>query len=306
MQIHCYYDIPHKGLSWTIPYYFDSIFEMLSSHYVDYEFYKINSAANRKGSEPAKVNGHHHMIIENTANKKYFAISYWDKMKDISTHNGWNQDTLMGLFCSSGMHQEDVYYQPFNKNSIPFSYIVPTHQMFNLINGIKDKNNSLRSMPNKLSFNGDLYLFRDFLSKDDSFNVKRQYLQASDYIQSLHSNCINLSINGAGEICYRDMEILGVGSALFRPKLTNQFHDPLIPDHHYISYDYDEIKNITNQNHFFKAQRDILLDRWIEVKKDRDYINFVAQNGHDWYKRNVPIKTHTSIAKQVLDFEKLF
>lgn len=305
MEINCYYDFPYKGLAWTIPYYFDFIFKQLSTDYPDFKFIKINSVANRSGSEPAKIYGHHHMIIENVSNKKYFLISYWDKMKDIAGHNGWNNDKLIGLLCSSGMHKEDTYYKPLNKDYAPFSYVVPSHRILNLINQIDNHSNVPRLMPDKLSFNGNLYLFRDFLSKDNSFNVKRQYLQAPDYIQSLHKNCINLSLNGAGEICYRDMEILGIGSALFRPKLTNQFHDPLIPDHHYISYDYDEIKNISDQNKFFKAQRDIMLDRWTEVKKDRDYINFVAKNGRDWYQRNVPIETHASLAKEILDLTKL-
>jgi hypothetical protein len=305
MKINCYYDFPFEHCPWTVQFYFDSIFQTLSDHYPDFEFNKINSAANRSCFDPAKIYGHHHMIIENISNKKYFLISYWDKMQDIASHNGWNNDKLIGLFCSSGMHQEDTYYKPLNKHYTPFSYIVATNQNLSLINRIENHSNELRLMPDKLSFNGSLYLFRDFLSKDNSFNVGRQYLQAPDYIQSLHKNCVNLSINGAGEICYRDMEILGVGSALFRPKLTNQFHDPLIPDHHYISYDYDEIKNISDKNKFFKAQRDIMLDRWNEIKKDRDYIDFVAKNGRDWYERNVPIEMHASLAKQILDFTKL-
>jgi uncharacterized FlgJ-related protein len=114
-----------------------------------------------------------------------------------------------------------------------------------------------------------------------------------------------MNLNGAGEICYRDMEILGLGTALFRPKLLVQFDDPLIPDHHYISVDYDSIKDEKKQDIFFKKFSDLIIQRWNEVVKDKEYINFVAQNGRKWFENNVSKEKHGEIAIKLIDFNKL-
>jgi hypothetical protein len=114
-----------------------------------------------------------------------------------------------------------------------------------------------------------------------------------------------MSLNGAGQICFRDMEILGLGTALFRPKLSVDFHNPLIPDYHYISVDYDSIKGVQPIRKFYQLLSDLMIERWNEVKHDRDYINEVAKNGKEWFDNNVPKEKHGEILLNILNFNKL-
>ena len=149
----------------------------------------------------------------------------------------------------------------------------------------------------------------NFLSQDDRFDVKStsdgEYLHYSEYVKHLNKYAINMSLNGAGQICFRDMEILGLGTALFRPKLTVDFHNPLIPNHHYISVDYDSIKGVQPFPKFYKLLSDLMIERWEEVKDDRDFINKVAKNGKEWFDNNVPKEKHGEILLDILNLDKL-
>lgn len=308
MNITCYYDFPIGD--WNNNYYFDTIYNALKNHYTNYNWtYVDSSQIVERRSEPCMKFAHPHMIIENTDTKKYFLISYWDKMECIQEFTGWDMENLVEIFTSSGVHSNDVYYKPLSMDYTPFSYIVPRLDVEQTIEKLKDTNNDERIIPQKPGFKGYLYLFRKYLKSDDRFEVTDKsegtFLNYDSYIEHLNQFAINMSLNGAGEICHRDMEILGLGTALFRPKLTVQFNEPLIPDYHYISVDYDSIKDETDMKIFYKKLSDLIIDRWQEIIVDREYINKVAKNGQEWFKRNVTKQKHAEIALKLLNFDKL-
>jgi hypothetical protein len=308
MNINCYFDPP--GGDWNTTHYFQGIYEALKNHYKDYKFNFVDSMTLvKRKNEPCIKYAHPHMVIENVDTKKYFVITYWDKMECICKYTGWDMENLVEIFTSSGVHKNDINYQPLELKYTPFSYLTPRMDIDVTISELKDTDNNDRIIPEKPQFKGFLYLFRKYLESDDRFFVREkgngEYLQFTDYIKHLNKFAINMNLNGAGEICYRDMEILGLGTALFRPKLLVQFDDPLIPDHHYISVDYDSIKDEKKQDIFFKKFSDLIIQRWNEVVKDKEYINFVAQNGRKWFENNVSKEKHGEIAIKLIDFNKL-
>jgi hypothetical protein len=308
MNIVCYYDEPVGD--WNNNYYFHTIFNKLKNHYPEYNFeYKDSQKLVSRKREPCMKYAHPHMIIENLDTKKYFLISYWDKMTCISDFTGWDMENLVEIFTSTGVHKNDIFYEDAGLKYTPFSYIVPRPDIDQTIDKLCDLDNNLRLVPEKPKFKGYLYLFREFLKSDTRFDVtdknKGEFFTYTEYINNLNNFAINMSLNGAGEICHRDMEILGLGTALFRPKLTVKFHDTLIPDYHYISIDYDEIRNEKNPNLFYKKMSDLMIQRWNEVTQDREYINFVARNGQNWFNNNVKKEKHAELAIKLLNFEKL-
>ena len=103
-------------------------------------------------------------------------------------------------------------------------------------------------------------------------------------------------MNGAGEICNRDIEILSVGSVLLRPKLKQIFHDPLIENFHYISFENGSTP---------KEQLEIIRAKYEEIKTNHDLLNTVAKNGLDWYKRNGTINANVEILKKIININKL-
>lgn len=308
MVINCYYEYP--GNEWNIPHYFQLFFDELKKKYPEYIFNSIDTRTlPERTSSPCSKYSHHHMMIQNESTKKYFLVTYWDKMNCIHEGTGWDMENCVEIITASGTHIEDTYYTPMEEEFTPFSYLTPRSDSDNMINELCGTDNNDRIIPDKPLFKGYLYEFRLFLYNDDRFNVQKTgegtHFHYPDYIKHLNQYGINMSLNGAGQICFRDMEILGLGTALFRPKLSLDFHNPLIPDYHYISVDYDSIKGVKPKNQYYSLLSDLMINRWNEVVKDRDFINEVARNGKKWFDENVPKEKHGEILINLLDFNKL-
>jgi hypothetical protein len=264
-------------------------------------------------SGPACKYGPHFMILENEKNKKYFLISYWDKLKDVMTSSpitNWDIENRVEVFASSGTHVNDFFYKPLNFKYTPMSYTCMTIENEKLIDELYHQKNK-RIYLEKPTFRGYLYQFRSFLESDDRFDmksVKTSYIGNSEYMKELDNNHLNFSVNGAGEVCNRDIEILGLGTALFRTKLVAKFHNELIPNYHYISVDFDDIP-ADDHKHDYNGHWKILSDRvhqrFMEVKDDHEYIKFVSENGRKWYEENGTVDANVNIIYNLLDFKKL-
>jgi hypothetical protein len=116
------------------------------------------------------------------------------------------------------------------------------------------------------------------------------------YYEDLTNSKICLSLNGAGEICNRDLEILSAGSVLFRPALRQRFHNPLVPGIHYIGYKYVDDPN---------QQMDIILNEYEKIKNDDELLRTVANNGYEWFKNNGTIGKNVDLLKQLVNFDAL-
>ena len=309
MVINCYYHFPEG--QWNTSTYFEALYNSLKNKYTEYTINKVDSRKlpNLKSSSGCAKYSYSHMIIENQENKKYFLVTYWDKMNCINNNTGWDMENCVEIITSSGTHKDDLYYEPLPLKFTPFSYTTSRVDVDKKIYELRDTNNANRIIPQNPMFRGYLYLFRNYLKKDDRFDIQsngeRDFLGYTDYIKHLNKYAINMSLNGAGQICFRDMEILGLGTALFRPKLSSNFHNQLIPDYHYISVDYDHIKNIKNTNEYYGELKELIIKRWDEVIKDRDFIDEVASNGKKWFDENVPKEKQSEILIKIINFNKL-
>tara|TARA_R110001592_G_scaffold357091_1_gene659807 strand:- start:1927 stop:2862 length:936 start_codon:yes stop_codon:yes gene_type:complete len=310
MIINCYYEFSDS--EWNTPRYFEELYSQIKNYYTDFEVNKLNSLymPERRLSEPCAKYSHAHMIIQNAETKKYFIVTYWDKMECISDYTGWDMENCVEIITASGTHKDDYYYEPLEGHKfIPFSYLTSRIDSDDMIYKLRDTDNNNRVVPKKPMFKGYLYEFRKFLNQDGRFDVKHvsdgEYLPHIEYVKHLNHYAINMSLNGAGQICFRDMEILGLGTALFRPKLSVDFHNPLIPDYHYISVDYDSIKGVKPIDKYYQLLSDLMLKKWNKVKDDRDYINEVAKYGKEWFDNNVPKEKHGEILLNILNFDKL-
>jgi len=315
MKINVYFD--NEVCKWSYVCVFSQIYKKLLEKYPEIEFNHINSITLRKceGLGPAQKYGPHFMVFENDVNKKYILISYWDKLDDVINKGNvteWDIENCVEIITSSGVHKNDIYYKPLDCVYTPFSYTCPTMDNQLLIEKLYNEKTN-RIYADKLTFRGYLYLFREFLEDDNRFtiyNTKKTLLNPSEYIKELNGFNLNYGINGAGEICYRDMEIMGLSTALFRTKLTTKFHNELIPNYHYISVDYDDYEiPIHYGTHpfpgFWEELSNRTINRYNEIKDDHEYINFVAENGRKWYLENGTIEANVNIAIEILDFNKL-
>lgn len=238
--------------------------------------------------------GPHHLIIENSTTKYYKVVTYWDRACELLNDDcEWNNSMCLGIYSSVDCKT----YPKIHKTS----YCVHNTTIENAINTVNTNFN--KKNRNSLFFRGflygDRYLISSSLSEDMNFiKISKDRVPYLEYIQELNSYQIGLSFNGAAEICNRDIEILGVGSVLLRPKLVNtDFLNPLIPEFHYVSFE-------TSPDP--KTQLEILREKHNMLLKDRDYMMYVAINGRQWYNENGSCRGNVSVLSQVLNIETLW
>ena len=241
-------------------------------------------------------------IIENPDNGRYFIISYCDKNYQISRYYGWDLDNCVGLFPAAGLQLNDV---SFKEAKLDIKYTPSTsHTWFKSVHDrIEELNKKERvtTIPKKPFFRGQgIDNFRRWVYENDNrFDVQPVPIRGLDFIEELAPNSINIDFNGNAEISCRTLDIMGLGSALIRPKLLIQFHNPLIPDYHYAEVKCDNQAD-------YKQLADAYIDRFEDLKKDPEYVTFLSQNGRKWYQENCTIESYTNVQLQIIDLNKLF
>jgi len=242
-----------------------------------------------------------YLMVEHPETKKYILVSYWDKLTDVI--NTFDLNNCVAVYSSAGGHTNDVDCQALDFNYIPISYVsmLADHEAY--IEKAFSTNTPSKKQE-KLLFRGYLYLFRKYLSSDIRFNVTEEKIPFKDYIYDARSNYCNFNLNGAAELNQRDIELLGIGTAMIRPKLVTKFHNPLIPDYHYVSVDYDDLRN-SDVLSFYKKFSDRILERYNSVKDDVDYLKFVGDNARKWYVENGTISANVRILSELVDFNTL-
>ena len=242
------------------------------------------------------------MMIRNRYSGKYFLVSNCDEIKCIfiCPSKTINMNFLRGLITSIGPIFSDIEFEPISYlNYIPFGYVPLNKQSEDAIERHKD---SERTLPDKLRFrNFPNDPFREYITNDSRFegiDKRKNILMVDDYIKELASHKVNLSINGHAEVCHRDMEILGLGNVLLRTKFVSKFHEPLIPDFHYVAVDVDSFRD-------YETIAKKLLDKYEEIKKQPGFLDFIGKNARDWYLRNGCAEGCANLLTKIVDFKKL-
>lgn len=110
------------------------------------------------------------------------------------------------------------------------------------------------------------------------------HLNHVDYMAQAIKYKVGLSLASVGEICYRDMEYLSIGLPMLRMEFMTQMYPPLIPNYHYITIDrsnfpWDGNKDRDGGPEYVEAY----VKRFNEVKDDKEFLEFIAKNGRDYY-----------------------
>ncbi len=127
--------------------------------------------------------------------------------------------------------------------------------------------------------------------------VNRDYAGWVSYdahARELAEHKVGLSLEGMGNVCHREVEAFGLGTPVLMPRLRNDLHEKLIPDHHYISIDVDAREDPPDRI-ADKIQR-----RYEEVVGDQPYLDRIAANAMAWYDRNVRMPASLELAARLM------
>ena len=120
---------------------------------------------------------------------------------------------------------------------------------------------------------------------------------------------IALSVSGSGELCYRDIECMALGIPFLRFEFQTSLYEPLIPNVHYISVDYD--KTIPTHNGVNKdrlgeaAHAKQLENRYKEVIDNDDFLNFISKNARKYYEDNLSPANRVKKTLEILDLDNV-
>jgi hypothetical protein len=287
-EIVFYFQEPFSGWMPT------SIFQSFFNHQKNIHKDKItaDTISTKYNSESGHTTGPHNLIIKNLDTNKYKAISYCDNPSQLLNDvGGWDNKNCLGIYAcpDSGIH----------KKIIPASYCEYNREISKYIQNMKT---DVLSKKPGLCFRGYLYNERhtlsQYLNHQNVIQIHSNRLTYAEYANELNYYQIGLSFNGVAEICNRDIEILAAGSVLLRPRLyTSNFYNPLIEDYHYISFP------ILNDP---KDQIDAIISTYESLRKDKDKINFVANNGHNWYNTNGSESGNVLVLSKIVKLEELY
>jgi len=284
MRLEFRFETPHTD--WAVLHVFKQYYDNFIINNPQIECTYINSSKFYNGN-PSGPYSAQLMTITNLDTKKYLIVSYWDKPIEMTWEgNGWDTQYLVEIITSSGSKPE--------MNFTPYSYLTYSTVFDKLSENSKKMDEKEK---NELEFRGFLYNERLSLSKIGEIKITdNKIFPNENYFKDLTNNKICLSLNGAGEICNRDIEILSARSALLRPKLNLQFHNELIPNYHYISFEMDNNPIKLNKN---------ILERYNEVKDDIDFLKYVSENGYQWYLDNGTINSNVRLLNEIIKINKL-
>jgi len=245
------------------------------------------------------------LLIENPDNGKYIVVSYAENhyymFKDPAYFN-WDLSLMQDFITAAGIVNNSidcrddgiVKYTPgsYCTQSLTIEDAIEKHYALNI-----NKVNPLRP-----KFTGHCAdPVRKFVRQDERYEAytkDEKFLLPYDFIGELNSSKINVSLTGNAEICHRDIEIMGLGNVCLRPKLKVKFHNPLIPDYHYIGVDY---KNHADP----KEITDLLINKYYEIKDNTELQTFIGNNAREWYLKNGTMQANIDILIKIVDFNKL-
>lgn len=122
-------------------------------------------------------------------------------------------------------------------------------------------------------------------------------MSAEEYLKDMLLHKVGLSISGASEFCFRDIEYMGVGLPMLRFEYISKWNPDLIPNYHYIAVSrldssqeeewFCGKENLQNgfvgQNEYTDLYADAYYNRFLEVKDDIDFLKFISKNARNYY-----------------------
>jgi hypothetical protein len=271
-----------------------------------------------------------HLSILNPSNGKYILLSLFDNWKyHFNKILGWDPDNMVQFFYAGSFDFLDFYaYKAFisyNKDYVFPNSIHKIYQQFFYIpcyDCLYDKlkqlfdNRKYNKVNSNLFFRGYLWdtrkLMIDILKDYDDIliidkNTDKNNLIYSEFLQELSGYRASLSLPGGTNICHRDIESFAVGTPVFRPLLTTNYPDPLLPNYHYMCFygmcDYSNDHHPTFLS--YKDFQEHLLYWWNKLKNNNEYLNYISQNARNWFEQHCTMENNIDYVLSQIDLELL-
>jgi hypothetical protein len=219
---------------------------------IQFEYVSLRDLSNKFGKEYTNQTGSifnwFNLVIYNQITDKFFVHSWYDYAPEILKYSINNNFNVVKFSCVSNLtdsiieeYKDKIIVQPsvyYVENWKDIEYILST------------ENSSLKD--NRAYFNGLNHGIREnilnSLSNNSFFNIRTKgnpehFRQKKDYYDEVSKHKFGLSLNGAANICYRDLELFGLGVLNLRQPLNSKTYEPIVKDVHYVEFINDDLVN---------------------------------------------------------------
>lgn len=224
------------------------------------------------------------MIVEDYDTKETFIFSVSDDLTPTSL-NLQSYDNTKKVFISQFIRPKVNHHvkEEFRYKYQPWIYF-PSNQYD--LESFYEKRKSVTNKLDKMYFRGETAT-RTILPhfRPEVFTGGNGIGGFNVYANDLINYKLGLSIAGRGEMCYRDVEYMAMGVPFIRFEYTTEFQEPLIPNFHYVSVERPEdLKDWMNlDRNGTKEHAEMIMERYLQVKDDDDFLNFVSENARKYY-----------------------
>lgn len=261
--------------------------KLLSETNIELEYQSLSDLAKGFGKElnnqGSSIFNWFNLVIYNKKTEKFFVHSWYDYAPEILKYSVDNNFNVVRFSCVSNLSDSviDQYKEIITVK--PSVYYLENWADVHYIDENRNNTNKLT----KAYFNGLNHGVREnilnCLSKNNFFDIRTKinpehFRQKRDYYHDLSNYKFGLSLNGAANICYRDLELFGLGVINLRQPLISKTHNPIIKDTHYLEFIEDDL--------FYKILHNENVDTLIDEKIDL-LMSFVSTNQyHDMIKES--------------------
>lgn len=257
---------------------------------VNFTYETINQFAARFGysldNHSDSLFNWYNIIIYNTQTEKLFIHSWYDYANAMVEWCVKQKFNIVKFSAVSNIDNILVDKYPFIQPSVYYLEKWSDHTK------IKDNRDNNKIM-NKIYFAGlahgirqnILFKLRQYKKIFDIYIKSEKFKQKNEYYNELSKYKYGLSLNGAANICYRDLELFGLGILNLRDSLKCLTANPLVENCHYINFIdsnfIEQILNNENIDHEIEEKIIYLYDT-LHSKKYQDIIN----NAKLWFNDN--------------------
>jgi FkbM family methyltransferase len=152
-------------------------------------------------------------------------------------------------------------------------------KLFWLGSGVDDYRKMIRIIDNK----GYMQPIQNTSHNDYLDKLIRSKIGLSYY---LDLNKYNTPYDHPGEFCYRDIEYIILGLPFIRIEFKDTTHNPLLPNHHYISIPREHAYVAYSKNGD-EGVADLYIERYNEVVNDSSFLEYISKNQIKWANENL-------------------
>ena len=270
--------------------FWDELTDVLKTKYIvtenrDYEFanqdrFKVN-LNNQTSCDDCFLLMECEYVIEFEETGEFYIMSVSDDLSHAilnESNNPLLKKVLVSQFDREKI--ESHVSQPNMEKYSPWIYFPCTIDDLEVF---YEKRKTINEFIDKMYFRGTSISDRPIVThvSNELLNGYTPIGSPTTYFDDLINYKVGLSVAGRGELCYRDIEYMGLGIPMIRFEYKSELNPELIPNYHYISVDRPDDLQIDRLGD--KTHANLIEQRFLEIKDDYEFLNFISKNARDYY-----------------------